>query len=154
MSSRSTPPAARPRTRAALRAVVTDRGFVRHYVEMVVAMVLGMAVLLPLWRLAGLPDLSGSVELSSLLMATSMTVGMSAWMLVRGHSWPAIAEMAAAMYLPFLLLFVPFWAGVLDGHGVMLAGHVLMLPAMLLAMLRRPAEYVGHHHRAARRAHP
>ncbi|GAA2870354.1 hypothetical protein GCM10010472_29620 [Pseudonocardia halophobica] len=147
MSVRSTLPATtRPRTRAELRAVVTDRRFVRHYVEMVVAMVLGMVVLLPLWRLAGLPDVSGSVELHSLLMATSMTVGMSAWMLVRRHSRAAIGEMAAAMYLPFVVLFVPFWAGVLDGHGVMTAGHVLMLPGMLLAMLRRPAEYVGHHH--------
>jgi flagellar biosynthetic protein FliP len=126
--------------------VVTDRRFVRHYVEMLVAMGLGMAVLLPLRRFAGLPDLSGSVELHSLLMATSMTIGMSAWMLVRRHSWAAIAEMAVAMYLPFVVLLVPFRAGVLDGHGVMMAGHVLMLPAMLLAMLRRPAEYLGHHH--------
>ncbi|GAA4698073.1 hypothetical protein GCM10023215_40580 [Pseudonocardia yuanmonensis] len=142
----STPAAARPRTRSELRAVLTDRRFVRHYVKMLVAMGLGMAVLLPLWRLAGLPDLSGSVELNSLLMATSMTVGMSAWMLVRRHSWAAVGEMAAAMYLPFVVFFVPFWAGVLGGHGVMLAGHVLMLPAMLLAMLHRPAEYVGHRH--------
>jgi flagellar biosynthetic protein FliP len=138
--------ATRVRTRAELRAVVTDRRFLRHYAEMLVAMVLGMVVLLPLWELAGLPDVSGSVELHSLLMATSMTVGMGAWMLVRRHSWAAVAEMAAAMYLPFAVLVAPFWAGVLDGHGVMVAGHVLMLPAMLLAMLRRPGEYLGHRH--------
>jgi hypothetical protein len=30
----------------------------------------------------------------------------------------------------------------LSGSGVILAGHVLMLPAMALAMLRRREEYV------------
>lgn len=48
------------------------------------------------------------------------------------------------MYVPFVLLLVPYRAGVLSGEGVILAGHVLMLPAMVLAMLRRPAEYTGH----------
>jgi hypothetical protein len=50
------------------------------------------------------------------------------------------------MYVPFVLLLVPYWAGVLSGEGVILAGHVLMLPAMVLAMLRRPAEHTGHRH--------
>jgi hypothetical protein len=129
-----------------LRATVTDRQFVRHFLEMLVAMIVGMALLMPLWGLAGLPGLGPYPELHALWMATTMTVGMSAWMAFRRHSWPAIAEMALAMYVPFVLLFLPYWAGVLSGEGVILAGHVLMLPAMVLAMLRRPAEYTGHRH--------
>jgi hypothetical protein len=129
-----------------LRATVTDRRFVRHFLEMLVAMIVGMALLMPLWGLAGLPVLGPYPELHALWMATTMTVGMSAWMAFRRHSWPAIAEMALAMYVPFVLLFLPYWAGVLSGEGVILAGHVLMLPAMVLAMLRRPAEYTGHRH--------
>jgi hypothetical protein len=129
-----------------LRATVTDRRFVRHFLEMLVAMIVGMALLMPLWGLAGLPGLGPYPELHALWMATTMTVGMSAWMAFRRHSWPAIAEMALAMYVPFVLLFLPYWAGVLSGEGVILAGHVLMLPAMVLAMLRRPAEYTGHRH--------
>jgi flagellar biosynthetic protein FliP len=129
-----------------LRATVTDRRFVRHFLDMLVAMIIGMALLMPLWGLAGLPGPGPYPELHALWMATTMTVGMSAWMAFRRHSWPAIAEMALAMYVPFVLLFLPYWAGVLSGEGVILAGHVLMLPAMVLAMLRRPAEYTGHRH--------
>jgi len=124
--------------------VLRQRRFWFHLIEMVLAMGVGMAVLMPLWRVAGLPDVTGVVELHSLLMATTMTIGMSAWMLVRRHSWPSIGEMGLAMYLPFVVVLVPYWAGWLPGSAVMVAGHVLMLPAMVLAMLRRPAEYGCH----------
>jgi hypothetical protein len=30
--------------------------------------------------------------------------------------------MGAAMYIPFIILFVPFWAGLLSGHLVMIGG--------------------------------
>jgi hypothetical protein len=115
--------------------------FVRHYLEMVLAMLAGMFAL---GWLEGLvfPGLSLSTELAVLVMATNMSVGMAAWMKVRGHSWRGIAEMSASMYLPFALLLVPFWTGLLDGGGLMLWGHVLMLPAMALVMLVRPAEYL------------
>jgi hypothetical protein len=77
----------------------------------------------------------------ALIMATNMTVAMSAWMKYRGHRWQPIAEMGAAMYLPFLLLFVPLALGLIDDGALMLWGHVLMLPAMAAAMLLRPSEY-------------
>jgi hypothetical protein len=114
--------------------------FVRHYLEMVVAMLAGM---LALGWLEGLvaPGLSLPTELAVLLMATNMSLGMAVWMRVRRHAWRAVAEMSAAMYVPFALLLVPFWTGLLDGGGLMLWGHVLMLPAMALVMLVRPAEY-------------
>ena len=77
----------------------------------------------------------------ALIMATNMTVAMSAWMKVRGHRWRPIVEMGAAMYVPFLALFVPLALGLIDAGALMLWGHLLMLPAMAAAMLLRPHEY-------------
>lgn len=114
--------------------------FALHYVEMVVAMLVGMFALGPLWSWAW-PGLDALPAVDALVMATNMTVGMAAWMRVRRHSWPRIAEMSAAMYLPFLVLLVPYWLGVLSGHGLMMGGHVIMFPAMLAAMLWRLDEY-------------
>ena len=74
-------------------------------------------------------------------MATNMTVAMAAWMKFRGHRWRPIAEMGAAMYLPFLVLFVPLALAVIDAGAMTVWGHVLMLPAMAAAMLLRPHEY-------------
>ncbi|MBW0117564.1 hypothetical protein [Pseudonocardia abyssalis] len=120
------------------RTALADRGFWTHYLQMLVAMVLGMVVLGMLW-----PHVPG-IEATVLVMATNMTVGMSAWMLWRRHPRVSVAQMAAAMYVPFLVLLPPLWAGWLTGDGVMLLGHLLMLPAMVAAMLLRPHEYVGH----------
>ena len=80
---------------------------------------------------------------AALIMATNMTVAMSAWMKVRRHGWRPIAEMGAAMYVPFLVLFVPLALGLIGTGGLMLWGHLLMLPAMAAAMLLRPHEYAA-----------
>ena len=116
---------------------------VRHYLEMVVAMLVGMVALG--WLVDAVwPVLFSRADVGVLVMATNMSIGMGAWMLVRGHSWRAIAEMSAAMYLPFVVLLVPFWAGAVGEHALMAWGHVLMLPAMALAMALRPDEYAHH----------
>ena len=120
------------------RAALTDRGFVVHYLQMLAAMIAGMVVLMPLSMFLG--DLG--VEADALLMATWMSVGMAAWMAWKRHGWPSILEMSLAMYLSFVVLFPPYWLGVLSGTGVMIVGHVLMLPAMALAMLHRREEYL------------
>lgn len=114
--------------------------FLLHFGEMVVAMVVGMLLLGPLWTLAwpGLPDLPAA---AALVMATNMAIGMAAWMRVRGHRGRGIAEMCAAMYLPFLVLLGPHALGLISGDTLMMGGHVLMLPAMALVMLRHRAEY-------------
>jgi hypothetical protein len=52
-----------------------------------------------------------------------------------------MAEMTATAYVPFLLLLMPWWAGLVTDRTVLIGGHLLMLPAMLLAMLRRAGEY-------------
>ncbi|AUI50116.1 hypothetical protein [Arthrobacter crystallopoietes] len=143
----------------------TSRGrriwlFTRHYLEMVVAMILGMVVLGPVWnwltRAAGVSAVFDRPDVASLVMATNMTVAMGAWMKFRGHGWAPIIEMGAAMYLPFIVLFVPLWMGAIDGHTVMAAGHLLMLPAMAIAMLLRLDEYTqdhAHHRHSADQAH-
>ncbi|HEX2174491.1 MAG TPA: hypothetical protein VHG70_01155 [Nocardioidaceae bacterium] len=126
------------------------RRFGLHYLEMVVAMAVGMVALAPLWSWAG--DALGWTavlerhDVGSMVMATNMTVAMGAWMKFRGHTWRPIVEMGAAMFLPFAVLLVPLWMGLI-GHGfLMTAGHLLMLVGMVVAMLLRPDEYIHHHH--------
>ncbi|WP_233160386.1 hypothetical protein [Actinophytocola xanthii] len=126
---------------------------------MVVAMLVGMLALGPLWRLGFAAfDASSTMDrpdVMAMSMATSMAVAMSLWMWLRGHGAASITEMALAMYLPFAVLLVPLWLGLLSVGGLMTLGHVAMLGTMLLAMLRRRDEYTGHHrhhHRWSRRA--
>ncbi|PTA43769.1 hypothetical protein [Micromonospora sp. RP3T] len=112
----------------------------RHLAGMVVAMVAGMVVLGPLWRIGG--ELLGGEgvlarpDVGALLMATDMAVGMVAWMWYRGDGWTAAGEMSAAMYAPFLLLLPAWWAGWVGDDVLLLGGHLLMLPAMALVALR------------------
>ena len=49
------------------------------------------------------------------------------------------------MYAPLIILFIPYWVGLITAGGLFTLGHLLMLPAMLLAMLRRRAEYTAAH---------
>lgn len=129
-------------TRPNWRAALTNRTFVVHYLQMLIAMLAGMAVLGPLSMLVG--D-EARIEVHAVLMATSMTAGMAGWMTWQRHPWPGILEMGLAMYLAFVVLFPLLWLGLLPGEGVMLAGHVLMLPAMALAMLHRREQYLAPH---------
>ena len=121
---------ARSRTRRVLR-------FAGHYVEMVAAMFVGMALLMPLTPAAW----AATPAVHALVMAADMTIGMAVWMAVRRHPRRQIVEMSAAMCAPFVLLLVPYWFGIVSGDTVMLAGHVLMFLTMLGAMLLRRDEY-------------
>ncbi|MEK8105397.1 hypothetical protein NKG94_09880 [Micromonospora sp. M12] len=115
-----------------------------HLAEMALAMVAGMLLLGPLWDAAGaalgLIGTLGRPDVAALVMATNMTVGMTVWMRYRAHHWRGVVEMAAAMYVPFLLLLVPWWAGLLDADVLMLGGHLLMVPAMVLVAVRHRHE--------------
>jgi flagellar biosynthetic protein FliP len=125
--------------------------FARHYVEMVVAMVVGMMVLGAAVG-AGASALGVSYsrathpEWGSVEMATTMSIGMVAWMLFRGHGWPSILEMTAAMYVAAAVAIVGLWLGLSAGAASVVM-HVLMLPLMALAMLRRRSEYTAPHER-------
>ena len=116
------------------------RGFWFHYGEMIAAMVVGMMVFYPLltWALDRLVrgDLLDAAIPTALVMATSMTLGMSIWMAIRRHSRRFILEMGAAMYLSFVILFPAYWAGLLSGDALLVVGHVVMLPAMAAVVLR------------------
>jgi len=133
----------------------STRHFIRHYVEMVVAMFLGMGVLgTPALLALGAAGVS-SAELRAdapavllLGMGITMTVPMVAWMRYRGHGWPASNEMAASMLIPTAGVIAVLGVGLVDDIGTLLAiEHVVMLPSMLVAMLVRREEYSGGAHR-------
>jgi hypothetical protein len=126
--------------------------FIRHYVEMLIAMVLGMVVLggaaaallavigtdVDAWR-------DDAPELLLLGMALTMSVPMVAWMRHRGHGWAPAWEMTASMFIPSFAAIALLWAGTIeDTHALLMIQHVAMLPAMLAAMLLRVGEYTGH----------
>jgi len=128
--------------------------FIRHYLEMVVAMFAGMAVLaIPAGWAVGAAGTSydEAPALMFLAMAVTMTVPMVAWMRYRGHGWRANTEMSASMFLPTFAVIGLLWAGAVEDIGaLMVLEHVAMLASMLGAMLLRPAEYTcGVHDRTA-----
>lgn len=157
MTNPSTQPAATQSEGAAPRSAEARhtpvRNFTRHYVEMLVAMFLGMFVLgaalaAPL-ELAGVDVSNWDRDAPALLllaMAFVMTVPMVAWMRHRGHGWAPAADMTAAMFLPSFAAVGLLWAGLeTDTHALLMIQHVAMGPAMLVAMLLRRHEYTGHH---------
>lgn len=132
------------------RRAVTLRGpalrrFVRHYLELVVAIVAGMVVLdaaeSVLLTAIGWTELRARPESAALVMCTNMAIAVVAWMRFRGRSGVATMEMVAAMYVPFVALFPLLWLGVLSATGLMLLGHVLLLLAIAAALLRHTGVY-------------
>ena len=138
---------ARPRL-ARARAALPSGRFLRHFAEMLIAMLLGMALLGG--ALSGFLALAGTSyadaqrdlpALFALAMAFAMTVPMAAWMRHRRHRWARVAEMSAAMFLPAIVLIALLPTGVLDGRAASEVQHGLMVPAMLAAMLLRRSHY-------------
>jgi hypothetical protein len=133
----------------------STRHFVRHYLEMLVAMFLGMAVLgMPALIALGAAGVS-SAELRAdapalmlLGMGITMTVPMVGWMRYRGHGWRVSNEMAASMLVPTGGVIALLGTGLVDDIGTLLMiEHVVMLPSMLVAMLLRRDEYSHGDHR-------
>jgi hypothetical protein len=126
------------------------RRFARHFAEMMLAMVLGMAVgglalqlvLAPFG--ASLADASAPVAAG--VMAFNMTVPMVAWMHY-GHRMEIrrSVEMAASMVVPSIAALALFWLSVIESDGVLLVQHAVMIPAMLAVMLWKRGAYSGHH---------
>jgi hypothetical protein len=121
--------------------------FLRHYLEMVAAMLVGMAVIGGAVRgvlaLTGTGGVLDHPELASLEMAFAMSVGMVVWMRHRGHAWAGTLEMVGAMFASALALFPLLWLGVIEGEDVLALEHMAMFPLMYLVMLRRRHEYGG-----------
>jgi hypothetical protein len=93
------------------------------------------------------------VGLAAFAMAFNMTASMVLWMRYRGHCWERGGEMAGAMNLPLLTLFLLYGLGVIAADGVLGLQMMLMIPAMVGAMLYRKEEYSSPHtaHRHRRR---
>jgi putative intracellular protease/amidase len=129
------------------RRVLVAR-FVRHYVEMVLAMVAGMMILSPVVGMTA--DVFGITytrdtqpTIAAVEMALTMSAGMAFWMRYRRHHRRHVADMTAAMVLPLVVLLPLTWTGVVAGSSLMMLEHVAMLPLMLVAMLRTPRAYTG-----------
>ncbi len=130
--------------------------FIRHYLEMVAAMFLGMLVLgMPAaaamsaagTSMAALRADAPALALTG--MTVSMTVPMVGWMVFRGHGLAPCMDMTLAMVLPTIGIIALLAGGIAEDFGtLMMLEHVVMLPAMLVAMLLRRDEYTGHHHHA------
>ena len=125
------------------------RAFARHFGEMVLAMLLGMAVLGGLAQLvsamlgSSLSDQPGGFRV--ILMGFNMTVPVVIWMRYRGHSPARNAEMAASMIVPSVFAAILAWAGVLGAGGALALQHGVMVPAMLAVMLWRYEHYSRPH---------
>lgn len=123
--------------------------FLWHYVQMSIAMELGM--LLPVGFILsalGLSDLvARSPEASALVMTGEMVLGMAAWMAIRRHSWTHTVEMSAGMAASTVVAAVSSLAGLLP-HTAVNSGPVgiLMWVGMLAAMLLRWRDYAHGHH--------
>jgi hypothetical protein len=130
------------------------RSLRRHFIEMIAVMFVGMAVLgavvSGVFALLGCSSLLHHVSVRGPIMATNMAIAMVAWMRWRGHSWAACSDMAIAMYVPLVILLVPFWLELLPDGAVLGPMHLLMLPAMWIAIRHRRDEYTGHRHRLHR----
>ena len=127
------------------------RSFARHYLEMLVAMLLGMAVLGTVSGAAlgafGVTTSEFEQDVPALLlaMAINMTVPMVAWMRYRGHAPARSFEMAMSMVVPTLLAVALYWADLLASDAVLAVQHAVMLPAMFAVMLWRYDEYASPH---------
>jgi hypothetical protein len=126
--------------------------FARHYLEMVVVMLIGMVVLGAPAAVAldaiGVDLHDDAPALMVLGMAWTMTVPMVGWMALRGHGRQACVEMSLAMFVPAFGVVGLMGAGAVGDMGVIMTlEHTAMFLAMLGAMLLRRAEYGGHDHR-------
>jgi AraC family transcriptional activator FtrA len=126
-------------------AVVRTGRFVLHFVEMCVAMIIGMLVFM---AIPGGIDLPKELHLAG--MAIAMTAPMVVWMRVRGHGWRHGIEMSLGMLLPWIAVLglvalgaanVMPWLEMADGPAMFLG--------MLAVMLLRPAHATHHQHAAA-----
>ena len=122
--------------------------FWRHFVQMILAMMVGMAVLgLPFRAVLGSLGYTRDQafarfpEIVCVVMTFNMAVGMVVWMRFRGHGWRTTAEMTLAMSAATAVALGLFGSHIVSEEPLIGLMHVLMLPAMLAAMLLRREEY-------------
>ena len=122
-------------------------GFWRHFVEMIVAMAIGMFVGVAIYLTAiGMTFDEALVRHPMtilLVVAISMTVPMVAWMRHRGHGWRSCGEMAAAMVIPVIPFLCLVWFNITES-ALCGAYCAVSVAAMLALMLYRRSEYSAH----------
>ena len=126
--------------------------FTRHLLEMVAAMLVGMAVLDLAVMVLGAPPGDDTLPGGYAYMGLAMTAPMVAWMRRRGHPWADCWEMSAAMLVPLFALVLPVVLGAgrylpwLTPRAVMLPAHGAMIGGMALLMLYRRDRYAHGEH--------
>jgi hypothetical protein len=121
--------------------------FTRHLLEMVLAMMAGMAVLGVALAVLGEPPGYANLFVRYGLMGAFMATPMVGWMRYRGHSWSDGLEMTAAMLAPMFALVLPveldvarYVPGLSEGSLMMLS-HVAMIAGMVVLMIYRFERY-------------
>jgi hypothetical protein len=130
--------------------------FTRHLLEMVVAMMAGMAVLGVVVGMLGEPSGEVNLLVEYGVMGVFMSVPMVAWMRYRGHAWSDGLEMTAAMLVPMFALVLPVeldmarYVPGLSEESLMVLAHVAMLAGMAALMIYRLDRYTheAHSHHA------
>ena len=119
--------------------------FLRHLLEMVLAMMVGMFAGAAVFVSALGITVEEAIQEHSvafvIVMAFSMTVPMVAWMRYRGHAWDRSLEMAGAMVVPAVPLICLRLADVIG--PICSAYCLLSVLAMVGVMLYRRTEYSG-----------
>jgi hypothetical protein len=114
---------------------------------MCIGLAIGDAIFFGLAGLAGYSKpFSELPELSVLVVTVSMTVPMTAWMMLRGMPRRRVIEMSAVMPVLAMVLLICGWVGMIPMGDLALAEHGLMMPAMLVPMLLSLAFYTGRAH--------
>jgi hypothetical protein len=119
--------------------------FLRHLLEMVLAMMVGMfagaAVFVSALGITVDEAIQDYPVSFVIVMAFSMTVPMVGWMRYRGHAWDRSLEMGAAMVVPAVLLI---WLHVAGVVGPICGPYCLLsVLAMVGVMVYRRSEYSG-----------
>jgi hypothetical protein len=129
-----------------------------HFVQMFIAMMLGMLPMGLVLALLGVRNLSKTQpELFAVIMAIFMVLPMAAWMRVRmGHGWARTTEMSLAMVAPTAVIVPLCLAGLLPHTAAVGPSMSLMTVAMLADMGYRWRDYAqhGHMHRAVTSVRP
>lgn len=123
--------------------------FLVHFAEMCGVMCAGAIVLNVAFfggaALLGVDDFSQRFpELTTLVIAISLSLPMAFWMRWRGMQWRPTLEMSGSTMVVGLLLIVAFWLDVLAKDGLLEWQVRLACPVMLAVMLVRFRLYAGH----------
>ena len=131
--------------------LVSGWRFARHLLEMVLAMMAGMAVFGVALAALGEPPGYANLFVRYGLMGAFMAAPMVAWMRYRRHSWRDGGEMTAAMLVPMLapVALVEFGVPGLTGGSLMVVSHAAMICGMVALMAYRFDRYAHgpHGHR-------